>query len=360
MVHAKVITFEGIDGSGKTSVISGVKDSLEEKGKKVLVVREPGTTVMGESIRELIKSETVRHASTDLMLFMAARNDMVKQVLSPAVSLYDYILIDRYTDSTLAYQGYGLGLDIDMIRTIQRYITKDVRVERTIYLDVTLEEASKRRSARNEVADKYEEKDFLERVRNGYLELIKAEPDRFMVLKNQDLETTVKRATNDILRIGTKQVTRRTVEQHAGETMTLRAVVSRPGRTQDDQPTLMLKELKKKGGRRIMADHLWVPYTRELVMAGTLLPGDMIEFTATATAYTKRYRGQDVEEYGLSDVKDVVVLKKIPVPDEAEELSRADLSHIYSVTQEELYNELLSRYVRFISAMVYKYFKGDV
>lgn len=361
MAQAKVITFEGIDGSGKTSTISGVKETLEEKGKKVLVLREPGTTVMGESIRDLIKSDTVRHMSTDLMLFMAARNDMVKQVLSPAVGLYDYILIDRYTDSTLAYQGYGLGIDIDMIRTMQRYITKDVRIERTIFLDVSLEEASNRRNDRAETTDKYEDDEFLKRVYDGYMELIKLEPDRFLVVKNEDLDSTVKQVVNDILRVGKKQVTRRTVERHAGETMTMRAVVSRPGRTQEDQPTLMLKEVKKKGGRRIMADHLWVPYTRELVMAGTLVPGDMIEFTATATAYKKKYRGQEVDEYGLSDVKDVIVLKQVPIPKESQdELSRNDLSYIYSVTQEDLYNELLSRYVRFISAMVYKYFKGDV
>lgn len=361
MPMSKLITFEGIDGCGKSSVIEGVKQKLEAKGHNVLVLREPGTTAIGESIRELIKSETPRHPSTDLYLFLASRNDMVKQVLVPASGIYDYILIDRYTDSTVAYQGYGIGYDISTINILQRAITKDVRIDRTIYLDVSLEEAEKRRQLRGDAVDKYEDAEFLKRVKEGYEIIIKNEPDRFVVLKNEDLNKTIDTAVRTIIHQTKTDVTRTTLKQHAGKELTLRAVVARPGRDKDELPTLMLKHVKKKHGQKIMADHIWVPYTRDIVLAGSLIPGDIIEFTATATPYVKRHRGQDVDEYGISDVKDVKLVKAAQFPKDIEEdWTRNDLSYIHSVTQPELYNELLSRYVRFVSAMIYKYYNGDV
>lgn len=356
----KVITFEGIDGSGKTSVIEGVKQALESKGHKVLVLREPGTTVLGEKIRDLLKSDTVRHKSTDLYLFLASRNDMVKQVLYPASKLYDYILLDRYTDSTLAYQCYGNGHDLDTVSVLQRMITKDVRVDKTIFLDVTLEEAKHRRALRGESEDSYENSEFLQSVYDGYQEIIKREPDRFIVLKNNDLERTIQTATNAIIHQTKSNVSRQTLKKVSGEKITLRAIIARPGRDKEDKPTLLLKEIKKKGGRKVLTDHVWIQYTRELVKAGTLVPGDMIEFTAVATPYTKIYQGQTIEEYGISNITDVKPVKLVVLPDMEEDWGRSDLAYIHSVTQPEMYDELLSRYVRFLSAITHKYYNGGI
>lgn len=356
----KVITFEGIDGSGKTSVIEGVKQSLESKGHKVLALREPGTTALGEEIRNILKSDITRHPSTDLYLFLASRNDMVKQVLYPASKIYDYILIDRYTDSTIAYQCYGYGHELDTVSILQRMITKDVRVDKTVFLDISLDEAKRRRKTRSDKKDVYEDDEFLQRVSDGYQEIIRREPDRFIVLRNDDLNRTIETAVNAIINQTKSDVTRSTLKRNSGERMTLRAIIARPGRDKEDKPTLLLKDIKKKGGRKMLTDHVWVQYSRELVKAGSLLPGDMIEFTAVATPYTKSYQGRMVEDYGISDIESVKAVRLLPTPKMDETWERSDLAYIHSVTQPELYEELLSRYVRFLSAMAHKYYNGGV
>lgn len=358
---AKVITFEGIDGSGKTTVVDGVKQNLEARGYRVLVLREPGTTAIGESIRKLIKSDTPRHPTTDLYLFLASRNDMVKQVLIPASKLYDFILIDRYIDSTVAYQGYGLGYDVNTINIIQRTMTRDIRIDRTIYLDIPVSEAERRMKERGESRDKYEDPGFLKRVKAGYNDIIRHDPDRFTVLCNVELPKTIDKATRTALSLTQSDVTRVTLQKQEGQEMTLRAVVARPGRDKDESPTLLLKQVKKKHGQKVLTGHVWIPYTRDILLAGTLIPGDVIEFTATASPYVKRYRGEDIEEYGFSDVKNVRLVKAASFPPNVEEdWRRSDLAYIHSVTHQELYDDLLSRYIRFLSAMVYKYYNGDV
>ena len=357
---AKLITFEGIDGSGKTSVIQGVKDQLESKGFKVLVLREPGTTKLGEHIRELIKSDMPRHQTTDLFLFIAARNDMVQQVIVPSLKIYDYILLDRYTDSTLAYQGYGLGYDINVIKTLHRAITKSAPIDKTIYLDVDIETAKARRATRVGT-DKYENDEFLTRVKQGYEECIRQNPDRFIVLKNQNLEKTINIATKAIIHQTKSDAKRVNMSRQEGETITVRAEVGRFGRDYDGNPTILLCQVKQKYKRVILTDHVWTSYAREFVKAGMILPGDLIEFTATVTPYKKLVRGEEITEYGFSDVEDVKIISAIPIPkDIDEDWHRMDLNYIHAVTVPEVYDELLSKYVGFISAMSIKYLNnGD-
>lgn len=361
---SKVITFEGIDGSGKTTVIQEVKKNLEEKGYSVIVISEPGTTSMGEHLRTLIKSNVPRHPSTDLLLFLAARNDMVKQVLVPALTIYDYILMDRYVDSTLAYQGYGLGMDKGTIMQFNRLVTKDVRIDHTIYLEVPIQEAQARRALRGqpEEADKYEDNQFLKRVRSGYQEIIRKEPDRFSVIRNTDLSQTIVKATKVILQLSELDTARKTLSKKGGEQLTLRATVVRPGKSKvDGKPTLLLKDVRQKHGRKILTEHIWIPYTRSVVKGGTLMPNDVIEFTATVADYQKTYRKQTITEYGLTDIHSVKLVKQHPQPEGLyDEWERNDLSYIHSVEIEELFERLLLRYVNFVSAMVYKYYKGEI
>ena len=357
---AKLITFEGIDGSGKTSVIDGVKQKLEEQGLKVLVLREPGTTALGEQLRDIIKSDIPRHATTDLFLFLAARNDMVQQVIIPSLKIYDYIILDRYTDSTLAYQGYGLGYDINVIKTLQRAITKNAQIDKTIYLDVDLETAKSRRGSRTQT-DKYEDDEFLAKVQQGYEECIRQDPDRFIVLKNKDLDKTISTAAKAIIHQTKTKTKRIGLEKQEGETITVRAEIGRFGRDYDGNPTILLRQVKQKYKRNILTDHVWTPYTREFVKAGMLLPGDLVEFTTTVTPYNKLVRGEQVTEYGLGDIQDIQIISAIPIPKGIEEdWHRMDLNYIHAVTVPEVYNELLSKYVGFVSAMSIKYLNnGD-
>ena len=355
LLTARLITFEGIDGSGKTSVIDGVKGQLESKGFKVLVLREPGTTKLGEHIRELIKSDMPRHQTTDLFLFIAARNDMVQQVIIPSLKIYDYILLDRYTDSTLAYQGYGLGYDINVIRTLQLAITKGAPIDKTIYLDVDIETAKARRASRVS-SDKYEMDEFLTRVKHGYEECIRQNPDRFIVLKNKNLDKTIDIATKAIIHQTKSDAKRVNMSRQEGETITVRAEIGRFGRDYDSNPTILLRQVKQKYKHTVLTDHVWTPYTREFVKPGMILPGDLIEFTATVTPYTKLVRGEQITEYGFGDVKDVKIISAVSIPkDIDEDWHRMDLTYIHAVTVPEVYKELLSKYVGFVSAMSIKY-----
>jgi dTMP kinase len=358
----KLITFEGIDGSGKTSIIEGVKEQLTSKGYSVITLQEPGGTVMGETIRDLIKSDIQRHETTDMFLFFASRNDMVRHALYPAIGIYDFVLLDRYVDSTVAYQGYGLGRDIAFIDTINRQFLKTVRIDKTIYVDVDLDVASQRRKLRGERPDKYEDDAFLERVKDGYEQIIKTNPDRFFIVENNDnLSDSINLVTKAILNVGTTDITRQKLQEHEGKELVLRATAVRPGRRQEDTPTLLLKDVHRKYSSNIICDHAWVDYTREVVKAGTIAPGDGIEFKATIKRYKKYNHGEYVEEIGLSEIKDVKVVKptKLPETDDNDEWVRNDLAYINNVTDETLFNELLSRYVRFITAMLYKYYNTD-
>lgn len=352
---AKIITFEGIDGSGKTTVIELVAEALREKGKNVISLREPGTTEMGERIRELIKSPTPRTQMTDLLLFQAARADMIRNVIKPSDTLYDIVLLDRFTDSTIAYQGYGQGLDISMIERIQREVTKDIIINQTIYLDVPLEVSIARRGTRK-YTDKYENIELLKKVKHGYDELAKQYPERYVKVNNtKPIESVVRQITNVILK--STPHSRTNLEQVNKETLTLRATVIRTGRDENDKPTLLLTDLKKKNARKILTDHAWVDYNRELFKAGTLFTGDLIEFQADVQPYQKRRRGEYITEYGITNVRNVRMIKEAKLPNTTghEDFERSDLAYIWSVNQEDLYNELASRYVRFIAAMIQKY-----
>jgi dTMP kinase len=179
------ITLEGPEGSGKTSHVKPLVEFLTDRGYEVLATREPGGTDIGEQIREVIHDlkNTEMHPRAETLLYQAARAQIVEQIIRPRLSQGCIILCDRYADSTIAYQGYGHQQDLDEVRTLVRYATGGLTPNLTILLDVDVEVGLKRKTKNGEWnrLDAYTV-EFHQRVRAGYLEMVKADPDRWMVI----------------------------------------------------------------------------------------------------------------------------------------------------------------------------------
>jgi dTMP kinase len=205
-----LITFEGIDGGGKSTHLRAVKAHLQAQGINVLATREPGGTAIGEQIRETLLSHKNRAIvpTTELLLFSASRAQLVMETLRPHLAAGGVVLLDRFYDSTLAYQGYGHGLDLAMLRTITQFATGGLTPDLTLYLDLSPQVALDRRykaSLFGEVFDRLDgvEAAFRERVVAGYKELIAAEPGRFHVINAEGPLETVREA---VLRAVCKQL----------------------------------------------------------------------------------------------------------------------------------------------------------
>lgn len=178
------ITFEGPDGSGKTTQARLLAEYLTRRGYPVVHTREPGGTVISEQIREVVlttKNQGMRH-ETEALLFSAARAQIVAELIRPALQAGKIVICDRYADSTLAYQGYGLGLDLDALRAITRFATQGLVPDFTFYVDVPVEIglARRHRGETNRLDQK--EVAYHQRVRDGYLALAQAEPARWIVV----------------------------------------------------------------------------------------------------------------------------------------------------------------------------------
>lgn len=178
------ITFEGPDGSGKTTQARLLAEYLRARGYVVVLTREPGGTAIGEQVREVIlstRNRTMRN-ETEVLLFSAARAQIVAEVIRPALAAGKIVVCDRYADSTLAYQGYGLGLDLDALRAITRFATGGLMPDLTFLVDVPVEIGLARR--RRGETNRLDQKDieYHTRVRNGYWALVRAEPQRFIVI----------------------------------------------------------------------------------------------------------------------------------------------------------------------------------
>lgn len=184
------ITFEGPDGSGKSTQINLVTAHLEQSGYKVLCTREPGGTAIGDQIRQVLHDvkNTEMSARAEILLYSASRAQLVEQVILPHLAQGGVVLCDRYADSTYAYQGYGRRLDFETLRLITEFATQSLKPDLTIYLDVAVEEGLRRKSAAN-VSGQGEwnrmdqlELDFHQRVRAGYLEMAQNEPERWLIV----------------------------------------------------------------------------------------------------------------------------------------------------------------------------------
>lgn len=179
------ITFEGPEGSGKSSQLPALAEFLETLGYQVVRTREPGGTKIGDQIREvLVRMENAElHPRTEILLFLAARAQLVEELIIPSLEEGKVVLCDRYGDSTLAYQGYGHGLDMDRLRSMLQFATAGLKPDLTILLDVDVLTGLKRKKAKDEWnrLDAFE-LSFHERVRNGYHELAAEEPERWRIV----------------------------------------------------------------------------------------------------------------------------------------------------------------------------------
>jgi dTMP kinase len=165
----RFITFEGIDGAGKSTHIGFVTDLLKEAGKTVVSTREPGGTKLGEKLRELLLHEKM-DLETEALLMFASRREHLAQVIEPALARGDWVLSDRFTDASFAYQGGGRGLPLDKLEALERWVHPRLQPDLTLLFDVPLEVARERLDA-TRTLDKFESEEaaFFERCRNEYL-----------------------------------------------------------------------------------------------------------------------------------------------------------------------------------------------
>ncbi|MFN2269576.1 MAG: dTMP kinase [Anaerolineae bacterium] len=180
------ITLEGPEGSGKTTQIPLLVDWLREQGYAVELTREPGGTDIGTQIRDVLHDpvNTAMDATAEILLYSADRAQHVAQCIRPALAAGKIVVSDRYYDSTLAYQGYGRGLDLEMLRAITAFATAGLKPDLTLYLDIAPEEGLQRRQAGGEEWNRLDAEtlDFHRRVRAGYMALIAQESERWVVI----------------------------------------------------------------------------------------------------------------------------------------------------------------------------------
>jgi dTMP kinase len=185
MAGARLITIEGLDGAGKTTVSAALRDSLAARGIDVRLLREPGGVRVAERIRSLLKDPELRLAPrAEALLFAAARAQLVQEAIEPLLSAGTWVLLDRFVDSSLAYQGAGRGLGMGAIREINDFAIGEVFVDRTLLLLVEPSLGMARSSQRADGRDRLEEEDdaFRDRVAAGYLELAAADPHRIRTI----------------------------------------------------------------------------------------------------------------------------------------------------------------------------------
>ncbi len=180
------ITFEGSEGSGKTTQITLLADFLRQRGLSVVVTREPGGTPIAEQVRQVLHDvqNTAMTAEAEILLYAASRAQHVGELIRPALAKGQWVLCDRFADSTLAYQGYGRGLDLAALRQITQFATGGLQPQRTFYFDIDVQTGLERRVAGELEMNRMDlqQQAFYERVRAGYNELIAAEPNRWVRL----------------------------------------------------------------------------------------------------------------------------------------------------------------------------------
>lgn len=189
------ISFEGIDCCGKTTQIKLLTEKLQQEQHNFLVMREPGGSEISERIRSVLLDKKHHNMTqiTELFLFSASRAQLVTEVIKPALLQNKLVICDRYVDSTTVYQGYGRGLTIGAVKTINSVATLGVMPKKTFFIDITIHEMNERRQSTKEDKDRMElsNDEFYQRVRDGYIKLAHEEPDRFIVIDGKESIETI-------------------------------------------------------------------------------------------------------------------------------------------------------------------------
>lgn len=180
------ITFEGIDGCGKSTQLKLLNEYFLKQNKQTLIIREPGGTKVSERIREILLSKNLEMTNiTELLLFAAARNSLVEKVIKPALKQGIYVLSDRFYDSTTAYQGYGREINLDYIKIINEIATNGLKPNLTFLLDIPIEIANKRCKNKNKDRIESSGNEFYEKVIQGYYSIAKDEPYRIKIINSK-------------------------------------------------------------------------------------------------------------------------------------------------------------------------------
>ncbi len=179
-MRGKFISLEGVDGAGKSTHLEWIAARLRELGKDVLVTREPGGTPLGESLRELVLTQPMT-LDTEALVIFAARSEHIAKIIRPALEAGRWLVSDRFTDATFAYQGGGRGLDLARISALEQWVQGGLQPDLTLLFDVPLEIARQRLLAQQAALDRFEQEnlDFFTRVRAGYAARVAADPRRF-------------------------------------------------------------------------------------------------------------------------------------------------------------------------------------
>ena len=203
-MKGKFITFEGSEGSGKSTQIELAQQYLESKGKNVLFLREPGGVKISENIRNILLDTETKDMTDECetLLYMAARAQLVSEIIIPALNSGKVILCDRFLDSTVAYQGYGNGVNIEKIKNIGEFVTQGFYPDLTFLFDLNVEEGFARIKRSK---DRIEQRgvDYHSRVRSGYLEIAKSEPDRVKLIdarkSKEEIQSVVQKHIDQLL-----------------------------------------------------------------------------------------------------------------------------------------------------------------
>lgn len=182
-VRGKFITLEGVDGAGKSTHVNWIAARIGATGNKVVITREPGGTPLGEELRKLLLAQPM-HLETETLLMFAARREHLDKVIMPALAAGSWVLCDRFTDATFAYQGGGRGLDPGRIESLERWVHQGLQPDLTLVFDLSVAEARRRRTAAMAEPDRFEQEDldFFARVRAVYLARAARDPKRIRLV----------------------------------------------------------------------------------------------------------------------------------------------------------------------------------
>jgi dTMP kinase len=182
----KLITFEGIDFCGKSVQVDQLTRKLHQQKIEYLLFREPGGTIIAEKIREtlLTKEQESMSPVTEYLLYSAARSQLVLRKIKPAIQQGILVICDRFFDSSTAYQGYGRDIDLNIVHQINQLATDGIKPDLTFFIDIDLDEMEKRKQQSHKKLDRMEQQGsaFFEKVRNGYLKIVKEESERFYLI----------------------------------------------------------------------------------------------------------------------------------------------------------------------------------
>ena len=199
-MRGKFITLEGVDGAGKSTHLDWIAERITAAGKKVQVTREPGGTPLGEELRKLLLAQPM-HLETETLLMFAARREHLAQLILPALAAGTWVLSDRFTDATFAYQGGGRGLDLGRIETLETWVQQGVQPDLTLVFDLSVEEAKRRRLAATAAPDRFEQEDleFFSRVRSVYLARAARYPQRIRLIDAGKSIADIRKVLEEIL-----------------------------------------------------------------------------------------------------------------------------------------------------------------